>query len=319
MKTNRWIMIAAAALLIAAAGVPAPAQEQATADKAVVPLSNPSKPAKVEASLIRGSITVKGYEGKEVVIEAKVREKSLTEAASGQYALARALARSGRSSGIVVAPAVPRPPREAGGEKGEEKERSHEGMKLISAPLTGLSVEEKSNDITVSVDSWKYAIDMTIQVPTASSLDLRSMNDGNIVIENVDGNLEIQAANGSITLKNVSGNVVANSMNGDVEATIARISGNKPLSFSTMNGDIDVTLPPSTKADFKMRSQQGNIYSDFEVKLKQAPQNVEEAEQTGLGRYRISFDKAIYGTVNGGGQEISFATFSGDIFIRKGK
>jgi hypothetical protein len=319
MKTNQRLMIMAAAILMAAAGFPATAQEQATADKAVVPLSDPSKPAKVEASLIRGSITVKGYAGKEVTIEAKVREKSLTEGPAGQYALARALARSGRTSGVVVQPTLPRPPRAAGEKEEQEKERSHEGMKLISAPLTGLSVEEKSNDVTISVDSWKYAIDMTIQVPTASSLDLRSMNDGNIVIENVDGNFELQAVNGSIILKNVSGNVIANSMNGDVEATIARISGNKPLSFSTMNGDIDVTLPTSTKADFKMRSQQGNIYSDFDVKLKQTPQNVEEAEQTGLGRYRISFDKAIYGTVNGGGQEISFATFTGDIFIRKGK
>ncbi|MCK7525665.1 MAG: hypothetical protein MZV64_52695 [Ignavibacteriales bacterium] len=37
------------------------------------------------------------------------------------------------------------------------------------------------------------------------------------------------------------------------------------------------------------------------------------------GQVRIAFDKSLYGVVNGGGQEIGFNTFSGDIYIRKRK
>jgi hypothetical protein len=330
MKAKKWFMIAAAAGLILAAGVPAQAEDQtagqataqaqaqpqAQADKAVVPLSNPAKPAKIEASIIRGSITVKGYDGKDVVVEASVREKSLTEP---ETALAGALMgyRRGRSATgrVIVAPNVSGLVAQAE----PKKERSHEGMKVISAALTGLSVEEKDNDVTISTDSWKYAIDMTIQVPVASSLELGTMNEGNIVVENVNGDLELNGGSGSITLRNVSGNVVAHTLNGDIEAVLNRLTPDKPLSFSTMNGDIDVTLPPSVKATVKMSSQQGNIYSDFDVTLKAAPQKVEESGKADKGRYRIAFDKAIYGAINGGGQEISFTTFTGDIFIRKGK
>jgi len=86
-----------------------------------------------------------------------------------------------------------------------------------------------------------------------------------------------------------------------------------------MNGDIDITLPTDIKADVRLKSQMGNIYSDFDVALRPAPRKGEESEKTGFGKYRISFDKGIYGTINGGGQEISLTTFNGSIYIRKKK
>ena len=69
-----------------------------------------------------------------------------------------------------------------------------------------------------------------------------------------------------------------------------------------------------------MKSQQGDIYSDFDVTLKPAPQKpAEEAAKSGKGKYRISFDRFLTGAVNGGGPEFTFNTFNGDIYIRKGK
>src|SRR3954467_3787500 len=45
----------------------------ANPDRVAVPLSDPARPAFVKAHLLNGSITVKGYEGKEVVVEARAR------------------------------------------------------------------------------------------------------------------------------------------------------------------------------------------------------------------------------------------------------
>jgi hypothetical protein len=42
-------------------------------DRSSVRLSNPSRPASVKASLKSGGITVKGYDGKEVIVEARFR------------------------------------------------------------------------------------------------------------------------------------------------------------------------------------------------------------------------------------------------------
>ena len=308
-------------------------------DRAVVPLSNPAKPAKVVASLMRGSITVRGYDGKEVIAEARVRERAVGEKGTGwlvfdqsgasaaeflgqkeamkikEKALAaqeKALA-AFADSGQVYALAGPERDK-------EKKERSHEGMRLITAAMTGLTVTEDENTVNVQTDSWKYAVDLTIQVPYASSLELSSTAGGKILVENVSGEIEVNSNNGSVALRNVSGNAVVHTMSGDIEAVLTKVAADKPLSFSNMNGDLDITLPADIKANVKMKSQMGNIYSDFDIVLKPTPQKVEAADLKGeKGQYRISFDKGITGTINGGGQEISLTTFNGDIFIRKKK
>ncbi len=51
------------------------AQGQAGGDRIPVTLSDPSRPARVKVSLVNGGITVKAYEGKEVVVEARVRNR----------------------------------------------------------------------------------------------------------------------------------------------------------------------------------------------------------------------------------------------------
>ena len=305
----------------------APAQP----DRVVVPLSNPAKPAKIEASLMRGSITVKGYEGKDVIVEARIRERAVTP--EGQLAAAydsqaqieakmkiqkiqeKALEDMERSLAAVPPPEPPPIP----GQGSEKKERSHEGMKLITSAMTGLSVEEDNNTVTINTESWKYSIDLSIQVPVSSSLELGAMNEGKIVVENVSGDIEVSGANCPISLRNVSGSTVVHTVNGDIEAIFSRVAADKPLSFSNMNGDIDIILPADVKTSVKMKSQQGNIYSDFDLALKTAPAKVEGAEKTEKGQFRISFDKGIYGTINGGGQELTLTTFNGDIFIRKRK
>ncbi len=347
--------------MLACAGAPASAQQAAAKtpppqkapekapeatvqpDRAVVPLSNPAKPAKIEAQVMRGSITVKGYEGKEVIAEARVREKPVGQ--PNDLAYAYAYAYRGRykdlsdkdkldmEKALTAQQKALQAQREAEHEiqsglamaapysqaQQDKKERSHEGMKLVTAALTGLTVTEDNNTVTVQADSWKYAVDLTIQVPYASSLELVSSMEGKIVVENINGELEIKGGNGSVTLRNVSGNAVVHTMNGDIEAVLSKVAPDKPLSFSNMNGDIDITLPADVKASVKMKSQMGNIYSDFDVVLKSTPQKSENVESGEQGRYRISFDKGILGAINGGGPEITLTTFNGSIFIRKKK
>ena len=45
-------------------------EPQPQPDRATVPFSDPARPKTLRASLINGSITVKGYDGKEAIVEA---------------------------------------------------------------------------------------------------------------------------------------------------------------------------------------------------------------------------------------------------------
>jgi len=122
-----------------------------------------------------------------------------------------------------------------------------------------------------------------------------------------------------VTLSHVSGVVVAHSLNGEVTTRMDKVTPDKPMSFSTLNSDIDVTLPSDIKAKVKLETQNGAIYSDFEISLDRTgrPPTVEDGRKDG-GKYRIVFDKGVVGAINGGGPEIQFKTVNGNIHIRKG-
>ena len=273
--------------------------QEETVDKATVGFSNPSKPGRLEASVHNGSITVKGYEGKEVIVEAKTRGKMIKELKEMEEELGAEIAKA----------------KEKGG-----KPKKIEGMRVISSPGgTGLEIEEEDNVMEVSVSSFKQTIDLIIQVPYSISLELSAHNNGDITVENVNGEIEVNHHNGGLKLTGISGNVVAHTFNGGITVTFTKANQEKPMSFSTWNGNIDVTFPANIKANVKMKSERGEVYSDFDIRLNKAPQRLVEDSRKEGGKYKISFEKYILGTVNGGGPEYQFNTYNGDILIRKVK
>jgi DUF4097 and DUF4098 domain-containing protein YvlB len=118
----------------------------------------------------------------------------------------------------------------------------------------------------------------------------------------------------------VSGSVVAHSLNGAVVVTLDRADSGKPMSFSTLNGNIDVTLPADVRANVRMKTDNGDIYSDFDVKLDSGAQLMHnDSGRQPDGTYHLRFDRALRGTINGGGPDYQFTTFNGQIYIRKRK
>jgi DUF4097 and DUF4098 domain-containing protein YvlB len=193
-----------------------------------------------------------------------------------------------------------------------------EGMKRIPMTSTGLNIEAENNQVRVSTDSYQRTIDLTITVPTHTSLSLHTVNDGNILVSGVDGELDIDDVNGEVDLKNVGGSVVAHALNGHVVVTFNRIDPQKQMAFSSLNGDIDVTFPADLKANVSLRTDNGEVYSDFDVKVQAtAPQQTVEDNRGKGGKYRVKVNKTVKGTINGGGQEIQFRNFNGNIYIRK--
>ena len=71
-----------ATVLIAPRGQ-AEAQSQSGSDRVSVNLSDPARPAFVKASSVNGSITVKAYEGREVIVEARERNEESEKQSSG--------------------------------------------------------------------------------------------------------------------------------------------------------------------------------------------------------------------------------------------
>ena len=280
-------------LILLSLGALAGASRAATpAQHVQVPLSDPAKPAHLKVSLVMGSITVEGAAVNAVDIAVSGRDEDED------------------SDGAPDAPAIA-----IVGGSHRERERSHEGLRRLPNLGGGIDAVEENNVVTVSSRAVTHPLDLRIQVPAGSSITLSTVNDGQVTVKNVTGELELHNTNGDVTAEGVRGPVTASTVNGDVRVVFAGPVASEPMAFSTLNGDVDVSFPPDLKATVRLRSDNGDLYSDFEIALDSRAGAVEE--QRDGRRHRLELGRDLVGRINGGGPEILFKTFNGDVMLRK--
>jgi hypothetical protein len=194
------------------------------------------------------------------------------------------------------------------------------GLRRIDANATSLRVEEENNVMTIGTGRPGSGADIEVEVPAKTNLKLNGVNGGAITVDGVEGEIEVTNVNGGVTVTNAAGSVVAHSTNGNLLVVLRQTTANKPMAFTSLNGNVDVTLPSSTKASLKMRADNGEIYSDFEVQLRPSDSkpSVQDNRKQG-GVYRLEVDKSVNGNINGGGPDFELRTFNANIYIRKAK
>lgn len=247
-----------------------------------VPFSDPSKRGKLKAHLNSGSITIKGTARKDILVKYKSSEDEDDDRDD---------------------------------ERRRDKNTTKDGLKRISSGTMELEVTENSNFVKISSGSWNNSTDLEIEVPSGIDLNVHTYNDGVLTITNIQGELELNNYNGDIYAYNISGSAVATSYNGEIKVTFDKVTENTPMSYSTYNGDIDVTFPASYKASLKMKTQQGEIYTGFEVNLVKTGPVQKKDEKSGA--YRVTIDEWVRGDINGGGAEIMIKSYNGDVYVRK--
>jgi hypothetical protein len=269
------IKIAGLILLSLMIGTRTFGQSEST-EQLTVPLSSPGKPYSLKVHLVTGSIKVVSYEGKDIIINVSPRA----------------------------------------GENAEESKVSANGMRRISTHGSfEVTAKEADNTVTVNTGNPEKAIDLDLKIPQDVKLKIGTVNDGEINVENVVGELEVNNVNDKITLTNISGSVVANTVNGDVTVTFKTVDPKAPMAFSTLNGDVNVTLPADTKANLKLKSDNGDVFSDFDIDIDKTPSKVDKINQPGM--YKIKKDDWVYGKINGGGPEIMMKNMQGNIYVKK--
>jgi hypothetical protein len=200
-------------------------------------------------------------------------------------------------------------------EKKNGKDQSKDGLKRIGGGGMELEASENANYVKISSGSWNNQIDLEIEVPAGIDLYADTYNDGELIISNVQGELELKNYNGEITALNISGSVIATTYNGDIKITFDKITDGVPMSYITYNGNVDLTFPGTAKASLKMKTQQGEIYTGFEMNITSS--GLVQNKDSRSGTFKVSIDEWKRGDINGGGPEYTVKTNNGDIFIRK--
>jgi len=199
-------------------------------------------------------------------------------------------------------------------EAGSHPAPSAGSMRRIDGPR-GLTIDEADNVIEIHADPTLQG-PLTITVPADVSVDLHTLN-GNLSVEGLHGEVDADTLSGRTELTGISGTVVAHSLNGPIRVVMDRVDPSKLLSFSSLNGSIDVTLPADVKADVKFKTMRSDIYSDFGMALGGSASMMKDS--SGMLKFRLGFDDNLEGTINGGGVPVSFHTLHGTIYLRKKK
>lgn len=140
--------------------------------------------------------------------------------------------------------------------------------------------------------------DFDIQVPAASALDV-SVFSSDVRVTGVTGSQRVHGFSGRLTLDGVSGPIDAKTFSGDIEVAVAGTT-EPDLALETFSGGIAARLPSDARGHVSFSSFSGDIESDYPLTLRRKTHRSLDAD---LG--------------SGGGRELRFKTFSGDVALRR--
>ena len=150
--------------------------------------------------------------------------------------------------------------------------------------------DSRDNDVSV---------DYTVKLPAGVRFAPKTVN-GSVTALGLRSDVNGTSVNGNVKIR-TTGLASAKSVNGSIEAAMGVASWSGSLDFKTVNGSIDLTLPPGASADVHATTMSGNFRSDFPVTMN--------------GRLEES---KVEGRIGAGGRELTLTTVNGAITLHQG-
>jgi hypothetical protein len=143
-----------------------------------------------------------------------------------------------------------------------------DGMRVLSASA-GYVLSEKNNvaSLDYGADGWTGgAANFDITVPRSTSIVVANSARGNLECSDISGDVDIRTMGGDVTLRDISGGALVETMNGEINVHVKALAEGRPLSFTSMRGEISIHLPENSKANIRLRTHRGVILTNFDDK-----------------------------------------------------
>ncbi|MBC8112073.1 MAG: hypothetical protein H7Y04_13525 [Verrucomicrobia bacterium] len=188
------------------------------------------------------------------------------------------------------------------------------GDSLIIYTAEPYDTRPKIRNQHVNID-YQTHLNYVIKVPNSLNMRLSTINDGDILVENVNGLMKVDNINGAITLKNVKGANDVHTINGDVNVIYTALPPDN-AKYYTLNGDLNITYPANFSADCEFKSFQGEFFTDFE-EIEKLPAQISKITKENNGSTTHKLSKTDVIRIGKGGKKLHFETFNGNIYIKK--
>ncbi|MBS1680512.1 MAG: hypothetical protein JST48_02265 [Bacteroidetes bacterium] len=245
---------------------------------------------------LNGSMNVRGYEGDKIIIEAERIIKAKSEARLEQGKKEIQLKQIDRLDTLIIY---------VGGGC------NHFTYRKNSKHGAGWGYHWNCNDEECN-PPYDYTFNFSVKVPVGLNIEVSTVNDGNVFIENIKGAVSANNVNGSIKLTSIQSTTYASTINGNVDVDYSR-NPSQDCKYYSLNGDINALFEKGLAADVSFKSFNGDLYTNVQrleslsalVEKKQS----EEGYSIKIGRNRFK--------VGQGGANLDFETFNGDVIVKE--
>ena len=172
----------------------------------------------------------------------------------------------------------------------------------------GLSVVENGGNIEVDQISKNSNARYVVKVPknVMISYSHNTPYGSKLQVRNVESEIEISTNHNSVYLENITGPLTVTTVHGKIEAIFTSLNQSSPTSINSEHGLVDISVPSTTKADLRMSSQWGEIFTDMEIEFDRSDSDLRKLSST-----------KISGKLNGGGVSLQLNSTHNNIYLRK--
>jgi len=187
------------------------------------------------------------------------------------------------------------------------------GIQSIGHKSPDIYAESDESSVILYNREAGITVDFDIKIPKNFSLKLKSLDNGNIDVINVNGEVVVENANGDISLGYVSGSSVLSSVYGNISAIFRKVDPDSPMMFTSFEGEITLVFPASVNATLKMKTGTGEISNDFNL----TPVKNQPAMRNTSNTRIFPPEEWVTGSINSGGPEYMVRSYNGNIIIKK--
>ena len=145
-------------------------------------------------------------------------------------------------------------------------------------------------------------VEYTLTVPRGARLDKFDLVNGTLDVEDLGGEVNASSVNGRISVRGLSGGARLSVVNGHLEAAFDRLDEPRNISLESVNGSIDLALPPDASVTLDASTVSGSIHDDFGLPV--------------TGHF---VGHNLHGTLGDGRAQVRLSDVNGSIKIRRAR
>ena len=157
---------------------------------------------------------------------------------------------------------------------------------------------------------YNFKYQYKLKVPKNVSLEAKTINRGDVLVQNVDGPVKACNVNGKVDIRNARKVLQASTVNGDVTINFLE-SPKEAIDFHTVNGDFNFQLPKDFSAKVYFDSMNGDMFTAFDYQ----PMSPKVEKSTENGKFKIGTKTGV--EIGSGGPELSFKSINGNVYLKK--